>query len=276
MHALRRDGFDVLANRPRREYAFPAHVPSLEVFGGLPCESESVDGPLQMRSVCGVLTLTPGLGPVNASPPYTRKDEPRMRENRWLSTGLLTAGLLAGIAAHAAAADEQFLLTQQETGVRSFFTLDFGPFGQTEGEVSNTRFLLKLDRTNNTAEFLKYRQDIDSLTLPGGFETGDIIVTVVPGSSAGVFDPATGEFKTQEEYLIFFEGDLSKFGIVSPISLPSTSRGTVTFDTPRNGGVVQTWEGEGILQNPLTRTNRSCLPIPARLDRCTIRSIAAT
>ena len=178
-----------------------------------------------------------------------------MRENRWLSTGLLTAGLLAGIAANAAAADQQFLLTEQDTSVRSFFTLDFGKFGSTEGEVSDTRFLFRIDRTNNTAGFLKYRQNIDSLTLPGGFETGDIIVTIVPDSSAGVFDPATGEFETQEEYLIFFEGDLSKFGITSPVALPSTSRGTITFDSPRSGGVVQRWEGEGILQNPFDPLN---------------------
>ena len=63
------DGFDVLAKRRRCEYDFGAHVKSLEVFGGLPCESESADGPLPMRSACGVSTLTPGLGPVNASQP---------------------------------------------------------------------------------------------------------------------------------------------------------------------------------------------------------------
>lgn len=162
----------------------------------------------------------------------------------------MTAGLLAGAAANAVANDQQFLLTQQDTSVRSFFTLDFGPFGQTEGEVTETRFLFLLDWTENTAEFLKYSQHIDSLTLPGGFETGAITVMVVPGTSAGTIDPNTGEFETQEDYLIFFEGDLTKFGITSPLTLPSTSRGTITFDNPRNGGVAQRWEGAGQLQNP--------------------------
>ena len=77
-----------------------------------------------------------------------------MRENRWISTGLLTTGVLAGMAAHAAAADQQFLLTQQDTGVRSYFTLDFGKFGRTEGEVFDTRFLFRINRTDNTAGFL--------------------------------------------------------------------------------------------------------------------------
>ena len=172
-----------------------------------------------------------------------------MRENQWLSTGLITAGLLAGMAAHAAAhaaaADQQFLLTEQDTSVRSFFTLDFGKFGSTEGEVFDTRFLFRIDRDENTAGFLKYTQNIDSLTLPGGFETGAITVEVVPGTSAGVFDPATGEFETQEDYLIFFEGDLSKFGITSPLTLPSTSRGTISFDDPRSGGVLAECDQHG-------------------------------
>lgn len=167
---------------------------------------------------------------------------------------LLSIGVLAGMAV-AAVADDQFLITEQDTGVRSFFTLDFGKFGQTQGEVSDTRFLFRIDRTNNTAGFITYNQNIDSLTLPGGFETGDIHVTIVPGSSTGTFNPDTGEFETQEDYLVFFEGDLSKFGITSPILLPSASSGTITFDDPRSGGVTQVWEGEGELQNPFDPTD---------------------
>lgn len=172
-----------------------------------------------------------------------------MRINR-----LLSIGMLAGMAC-AAVAEDQFLVALQDAKVRSFFTLDFGPFGSSEGEVSDTRFLFHINRTDNTAGFITYNQNIDSLTLPGDYETGDIHVTIVPGSSSGTFDPDTGEFETQEEYLVFFDGDLSKFGIESPFRLPSTSRGTITFSDARSGGVVQVWEGEGELENPFDPKN---------------------
>lgn len=167
---------------------------------------------------------------------------------------LLSIGVLAGMAC-AAVADDQFLVAVQDVKVRSFFTLDFGEFGQSEGEVSETRFLFQIDRSDNTAGFITYNQNIDSLTLPGGFETGDIRVTIVPGSSSGTFNPDTGEFETQEDYLIFFDGDLSEFGIKSPLLLPSASSGTISFSDPRSGGVTQIWEGEGELENPFDPKN---------------------
>lgn len=177
------------------------------------------------------------------------------------------AGLLAAASAEAAA---QFLFSRQDDRVRSFFTIDFGKYGSSEGEVSDTRFLLQLDAQAQSARFLKYNQHIDPLILPGGYSTGDITVRVVPGTSHGTFDPDRGEFNTQEDYEIHFTGDLSDFGLQSPVVLPSASRGSVTFQPDGTGTVRMVWEGQGELRNPFDPDN------PIRFTyQCVVESIHA-
>jgi hypothetical protein len=134
--------------------------------------------------------------------------------------------------------------------VQSFFSIDFGQMGGiAEAEVADTQFLLKLDRVRDTAAFLRYHQHVDPLILPGGISTGDITVTVVPGSSRGKIY-SDGTFKTEEDYSIAFTGDLRPYGLTSPVILPAESAGTIRFETAETGRVELIWNGEGQLENP--------------------------
>jgi hypothetical protein len=131
----------------------------------------------------------------------------------------------------------------------NFFTLNFPPEygGPRSGLISATDFVLGYDDLAGTAQFESYFQNIDSIELPGGVQTGAITVTVVPGTSSGTFDVNTGQFSTSEDYSITFENDLSMFGLVSPVVLPSGSTGLVDFANLRIG---QEWAGDGAIGNP--------------------------
>ena len=144
------------------------------------------------------------------------------------------------------------LNTEQDPEAESTFTLDFGSVaGKTRASVANTRFKLELDRAAGTARQLSYSQRVAPLTLPGGFSTGNIRVEVVPDSSSGTYDASTGELITSESYAIYFEGDLSAFGLTSPVILPSTSRAKIDFLTSRTGRVSLHWSGQGELPDPV-------------------------
>lgn len=164
-------------------------------------------------------------------------------------TRLAALGMWCGAAAPAMAA-EQFLFTQQDPAVQSFFSIDFGPMGGVaEAEVADTQFLLKLDHVSDSAAFLRYHQHVDPLILPGGISTGDITVTVVPGTSRGKLH-SDGTFETEEDYSIAFTGDLRPYGLTSPVILPSKSNGTIRFETTNTGRIELIWNGEGELANP--------------------------
>ena len=120
---------------------------------------------------------------------------------------------------------------QQDPNQVSFFSLDFGGPGLTTSAlITQTNYSLEVDPDLLEARFAGYAQDVGSLTLPGGFDTGDIFVEIVEGSSDGTFDLLTGEFITEDLYAVHFEGDLSAFELESPVLLPGSSTGVVAFD----------------------------------------------
>lgn len=155
-------------------------------------------------------------------------------------------------------ADSPLVLATQDPAQVSDFVLDFGPGGVATANITTTRFVLELDAGDGGAAFVSYEQHVDPLILPGGISTGNIIVKIVPGSSSGAFDPATGSFATSELYLIYFEADLSMFGLTSPVTLPGASTGQAQFDSPSTGTIAMAWSGSGELQNPFDPTQ----PIP--------------
>jgi hypothetical protein len=159
--------------------------------------------------------------------------------------GVIGTGLIP-LAANAAPVALQ---AEQTAAMTSSFTLDFGGYGRSEASISHTQFELNLDPDGGLARFDAYDQDIAPLDL-FGFNTGDIRVEIVPGSSAGTFNPLTREFETTEEYAIHFEGDLGAFGLTSPVVLPSASRGTLSVSEAEGGRVVLDWSGVGQLPNP--------------------------
>ncbi|MEK7994435.1 MAG: PA14 domain-containing protein, partial [Planctomycetota bacterium] len=143
-------------------------------------------------------------------------------------------------------------LAQAPTPASSFsLSFDFGAFVETSSaRISQTDFALEIDADLGTAQFTTYQQSVDPLILPGGFNTGNIRVEVVPGSSRGDFDKLTGEFNTSELYAVHFDGDLSMFHLTSPVVLPSTSAGTVTLTALTGGSVIMAWAGTSQLPNP--------------------------
>ncbi len=139
---------------------------------------------------------------------------------------------------------------RQDHSVESSFALDFGPQGGVANAlISRTDFELEIDGAAGSARFLSYDQDIDALLLPGGLSTGAIRVQIVPGSSTGAYNRATGAFVTDEIYNIEFEGDLSAYGLFSPVTLPSQSVGVVRVDNATVGNVTMNWAGSN-LNNP--------------------------
>lgn len=165
--------------------------------------------------------------------------------------GLLAA---AGLTATGAVAQ---VTTLDATGVlepASSFTLSFPDFGgfSTEALITSTEFDLQVDPTAGTAAFTYYYQHADSLVIPISQTefavTGPLRIEIEPGSSAGTFDPLTGEFSTTENYVIYFAGDLSVFGLESPVVLPGNSSGVVTDDGSLSVGSVElAWLGQGVL-----------------------------
>jgi hypothetical protein len=171
------------------------------------------------------------------------------------ATGRLTMSACAALIGLAAAASAQArplsIVTNENPAEPGAFTLSFGDLGlEARSNITSTNYELSVDAVHGTAHFVSYLQHVQPLTLPGGLSTGDIIVTVVPGSSSGSFDPITRTFTTSEMYEIAFSGDLSAFGLESPVQLPSTSIGQLAVDLLDGGEVTMDWDGAGLLSNP--------------------------
>jgi hypothetical protein len=142
------------------------------------------------------------------------------------------------------------LNTEQNPALESSFTLDFGEYGGARTAlISGTEFDLEIDPANANAQFLNYSQNVDPLTLPGGFSTGNIAITI-DESLSGEFDRTTGVFTTNDVYAIHFDGDLSAYGIESPFILPGSASGVVSFDSVSTGYADMEWEGEAMLESP--------------------------
>lgn len=165
--------------------------------------------------------------------------------------------LLVGVMGSVAAAEPTMMVAEQDFTQVSQFTLSFTDFGiESSSAILNTNYELRAELdVAETARFTNYFQDVEPLLLPdptgqsAGISTGDLFIRVVPGSSQGTFDSATGEFSTTEFYEIHFTGDLSAFGMTSPVFLPSTSAGTVQRNPDGTGLIALQWDGEGELPN---------------------------
>ena len=178
-------------------------------------------------------------------------------------TGRLTMSVCAALVGLAAAASAQSglagplsIVTNENPAEPGAFTLDFGDLGViARSNITSTTYELNVDPFHGTARFVSYLQHVEPLVLPGGISTGDITVEVVQGSSTGSFDPHTSTFTTTEMYAVHFTGDLSAFGLTSPVLLPSSSTGEVIVDPLAGGEVTMNWNGIGQLANPFDPSN---------------------
>ena len=170
--------------------------------------------------------------------------------------GRLTMSACAALVGLAAAASAQSarplsIVTNENPAEPGAFTLSFGDLGlNAVGNISTTNYELSVDPARGTAHFVSYLQHVQPLALPGGISTGDITVEIVDGSSTGSFDPLTRTFTTTEMYAVHFAGDLSAFGLTSPVLLPSSSTGELAVDPVAGGQVTMDWNGSGELSNP--------------------------
>jgi hypothetical protein len=165
-------------------------------------------------------------------------------------------GLAATAPAQSTHARPLSILNNENPAEPGSFTLHFGGLGlRTSSNIISTTFELSVDPVRGTARFVSYVQQVEPLTLPGGLSTGDITVMVAEGSSTGFFDPSTRRFTTSELYEIHFTGNLSAFGLTSPVVLPSTSIGQVAVDPVAGGRVAMDWIGSGELSNPINPSN---------------------
>lgn len=173
-----------------------------------------------------------------------------MQRNTIRSIGVLSASICVLCAASAAQADPVSLVATQDPTVNSTFTLDFGVYGgPRQANITTTTYALETDAVGGTARFTSYFQTVDPIELPGGISTGDITVTIQE-SLPGPYDPVTGLFTTQDVYLIYFAGDLTPFGLTSPVALPGSAGGTIAYTSATGGSIVSAWDGVGQLQNP--------------------------
>ncbi len=161
---------------------------------------------------------------------------------------------LVGLAAAASAqshASPLSIVTNENPAEPGAFTLDFVDLGFiARSNITSTTYELSVDPIHGTAHFESYLQHVQPLVLPGGISTGDITVEIVEGSSTGSFDPFTRTFTTSEMYAVHFTGDLSAFGLTSPVLLPSSSTGGLAVDPVEGGAVTMNWNGSGELSNP--------------------------
>jgi len=164
--------------------------------------------------------------------------------------------LAATASAQSAPARPLSIVTNENPAAPGAFTLNFGDVGiEARGNITSTNYELSVDPVQGTARFVRYLQHVQPLALPGGISTGDITVEVVAGSSTGSFDASTRTFTTSEMYAVHFTGDLSAFGLTSPVLLPSSSSGVVAVDPVEGGGVTMDWIGSGELSNPFDPSN---------------------
>lgn len=165
--------------------------------------------------------------------------------------------LLVAVMGSVVAAQPTLMVAEQDFTQVSQFTLSFTDYGiESSSTILSTNYELRAEfDVVETARFTNYFQDVEPLLLPDptgesdGISTGDMFIRVVPGSSQGTYDSATGEFSTTEFYEIRFTGDLSAFGLTSPIFLPSASTGTVQRNADGTGFISLQWAGEGELPN---------------------------
>jgi hypothetical protein len=115
--------------------------------------------------------------------------------------------------------------------------------------ITDTNLSVAVDPEIGTARFVQYSQQVQPLILPGGISTGNITVEIVEGSSQGTFDALTGVFTTNEIYAVHFTGDLSAFGLTSPVLLPGSSTGLVSLAAVE-GNLDIEWTGDSELANP--------------------------
>jgi hypothetical protein len=156
-----------------------------------------------------------------------------------------------GLAAVASAQSPISIVTNEDPAGPGAFTLNFDALGITaRSNITSTTYELSVDPILGTARFVSYLQHVQPLTLPGGFDTGDITVRIVEGSSTGTYDVLTRTFSTSEEYEIHFTGDLSLLGLTSPVVLPSSSLGELIVDPVEGGEVAMNWNGTGQLGDP--------------------------
>jgi hypothetical protein len=165
--------------------------------------------------------------------------------------GSAALGLAAVLSGGPALADPIAIVATQTPNPASSFSLDFGAYGGVaSAQISQTDFELEIDVDLGTAQFTQYKQFVDPLLLFGAYDTGNIRVEVVPGSSTGTLNVLTGKFTTQELYDVYFDGDLSDFDLTSPVRLPSTSEGTMSLSALSGGEVIMAWTGTYQLPNP--------------------------
>jgi len=163
---------------------------------------------------------------------------------------ILAAAILSTTTAFA---ERSFLLAEQNQALQSSFTLDFGPEfgGPATTNITTTTYTLEVNEAAGAARFIDYYQTAEPLTLPGGANTGDLTITIVPGSSHGTYLP-DGAFATSELYAIAFTGDLSLYGLTSPVYLPGDSSGVVSNG---DNSISSLWDGQGQLPNPFDPGN---------------------
>ncbi len=163
------------------------------------------------------------------------------------------ACLLGVLLAAPIQAAPSFAVADQDRSQESGFSLHFDDFGYVaSAQITDTHFVLKFDDQAGTARFVHYDQFVDPLLLPGPvgpISTGAIRVQI-ESSVDGAYDPATGDFSTVDVYAVHFEGDLSLFQLTSPVYLPGSSMGTLSFDDAQGGTISLAWDGEGQLPNP--------------------------
>jgi hypothetical protein len=146
------------------------------------------------------------------------------------------------------------LQATQDPNAASSFTLDFGIYGGPRtARITTTQYTLETDAAAGTSWFQprSYQQHVAPLELPGGYSTGNITVTIQQ-SLPGAYNPATGEFATNDIYLIAFDGDLGVFGMTSPVALPGAAGGTISY---ADGTIASAWAGQGQLMNPFDPTH---------------------
>lgn len=185
-----------------------------------------------------------------------------MKFDRMLYRGagvLATAAAVMVLAADVVA-QETTVSAVHDPNVQSSFTLNFADLGiQTSSDIINTDFQIAIDEAAGTARFVQYEQTVEPLILPGptpeGISTGDLSIRIVPGSSSGTYNPTTETFTTSDQYEISFTGDLSAFGLTSPVTLPSATVGQVKGGTANAREIQMNWSGLGQLANPAAPSN---------------------
>jgi len=158
---------------------------------------------------------------------------------------------MAALGPSQASAQEVSILAGDNPALPSSFSLNFMDFGSvSSANISLTDIELAVDADAGTARFVRYYQEVEPLVLPGNISTGNLVIEVVEGSSAGTYDDAQGRLATDELYIIHFDGDLSAFGLESPVFLPGASAGNLVVSARDGGSLDLDWVGEGELANP--------------------------